>query len=56
MKLYYVGNKDSEAKNSYFAVASCRSTAEEAIERHAHRGADRVIEKNIDVRPRRKRK
>lgn len=54
MKLYFVGNKDSEARNSYFAIASCRETAEAAIERHAHRGADRVIERNVDMRKRRK--
>lgn len=56
MKLYFVGHKDSEAKNSWLAICSMREAAEEKMSELSDKGACCVVEKNIDMRPRRKRK
>jgi hypothetical protein len=54
-KLYFVGNKESEAKNSWLAIASCRETAEAKMsEMSDTHGATVVVEKLIDMRSKRR--
>lgn len=54
-KLYFVGHKESEAKNSWLAIASTRETAEEKMSDMSDtHGAVVVVEKLIDMRPKRR--
>jgi len=54
MKLYFVGKKDSEEKNSWLAVCSMREAAEEKMSELSDKGACCVVEKNINMNKRKK--
>ena len=50
--LYFIGNDQSKAKNSYLAVASMRETAEAKLKEI--KGATCIVEKVVDLTKRRK--
>jgi hypothetical protein len=53
-KLYFVGTKDSVAKNSWLAIASVREVAEQKMSELSDKGACCIVEKVIDLTKRKK--